>query len=210
MFVMILVVLCISACSASESVESRSPATSPPQATKHTLPPTSTTQSSVPVGLIGVSECQDSEEACDGPGFTLIVPDCDGQTEAICSDDFNLKVIGRIYFNLECEAIRSEAVSKVVLATGEIEGRDVRINAIEDVAPNVMVAVENPRDGCGDWTMAVPNSAEPEALQEAICRVGDFPPNGARPSIASRATQTTLFSGETAHIRNRPYRHLWG
>lgn len=175
LFVLILVALCFSACSASRLVEPQPPTTSTSHGMQTATPPTSTISPTSPAGVIGVSECEDDGEACS-TGFTLIVPDCDGQTEAVCSDEFTLKIIGRIFYNLECEAIRIEAVSNVVLARGEIEGQVVSINAIEDVGPNVMVAVENPSEGCGDWSMAVPNSAAPEALHAAICRVGDLPP----------------------------------
>lgn len=96
-------------------------------------------------------------------------------TGASCATGFS---IGTAEYRISCGAIRPDAVTNEVLATGRLDGRETEVRRVVGVDPKILVALRLDAGGCDDgdegilspWTMALAGNAHNEAtLRDAIC-----------------------------------------
>ena len=111
------------------------------------------------------------------PTGGLVVPECNDT--GMCAAGFVLD--DGVFYNLDCGAVRSSAVSDEVIGSGEFEGQIVSVNTVEGVSRNVMVAVSLPGGLCAEgdeavtgWSMAFPQGADQDAVLEAACEFGEL------------------------------------
>ena len=133
-----------------------------------------------------------------GPKVITEPPACDD--EAACAAGYT--VDGQ-FVGLDCTPIKPLAVTSIVVAEGQVAGRDLSMNVIDGIDPSVMMAINIPAGGCSDgadpeerwsaWSLAIADGSDHEGLLDAVCRVGELSPtqqaaNGCHPDEVNAYT----------------------